>query len=479
MSKLHRIILLAFCFHYRAISAFTQSLHLDQSPDFHQRCIDMTGSRVFDPQKESSLSIKFQPESSGIASVVMFELGDEHLGGIRRPGSSEKEVLCTPRNIEEGLCTASQADEFLISDAVRSKAKYPLITRAIDLSDPIGLSYPVKGPGYYCAAAVHASGKTFSATMLAVERGRSVPAFRAGLVSFYSILTPVWIVLAVVWSAWYYELPQYLRRRELLNNHSYDTTMRWLVPLSAVQVAARSIGLASHDGYQNTYTLIFYLCNLVQNLVIIRHTHRIATDGRASTYSLWVSYAAAVSLVIVTAVASFVDYYADATSRCPVYINSTSGLTLALYLGICTLWLGRSPTPIHPISELPPLSDPATRKSRRETVVLSAGFVCLAAMFIILAVVDVWARIAGGSHFEFAHRFWKQRFWMLDAPRDLIFLLWLTLLAFHSLYRALVARSKSPTDKSHHETVEEREWLRNSVEYTTDGEQESEGKVAE
>ncbi|KAI0468032.1 hypothetical protein F4859DRAFT_524892 [Xylaria cf. heliscus] len=477
MSRLREIILSVLCLHYHTVSAVTQSLHLDQTPDFHQRCIDMTGSRAFDPQQESSLSIKFQTGSSGVVSVVMFELGDEHLGGIRRPGTKEKEVLCTPRNIKQGLCTASQANEFLISDVARFKAKYPLITRAINLTNPIGLLYPVKGPGFYCAATVHASGKTFSATMLAEERGRSVPAFRAGLLPVYYILTPVWLVSAAVWMAWYWELLQSLHQ-ERLKHHSYDSTMRWLVPFSAVQVATRLIGLRSNTGYQNIFTMTWYILNLAQNMVVIWHTHRIATDGRATTYSLFVSYAAAVSLLIVTAAASFVDYHADATSQSPAYINSVCGLTLALYLGICTLWLRRPFVQVQVVSDLPSRSEPTAKKDAREITALSTGFLGIAALFLVLAVVDVWAKVSGGSLLEFAHRFWRQRFWILDAPREFIFLLWLTILALHSLYCVNFGRNKQPINEDHYKTEEEREWLRDSVDDTTDAERESEGKVA-
>lgn len=83
----------------RAVLAFTQSLRLDQTWANHQQCIDMSGTRVFEPGLESSLSISFEPGYSGIVSVVIFELGDEHLGGIRRPGTNEVGILCSPSEL--------------------------------------------------------------------------------------------------------------------------------------------------------------------------------------------------------------------------------------------------------------------------------------------------------------------------------------------------------------------------------------------
>lgn len=298
--------------------------------------------------------------------------------------------------------------------------------------------------------------------MLAVESGRSIPAFRAGLLSVYRVLAPAWIVLSAVWAAWYWDLP----RHQLPNGRSSDTIIRLLVPFSAVQIAVRWIGLGSGSGYQSGWTIIWYVFDAAQNAAVILHTHHVRTT--AYRYSHLVSYAAVVLLLIITVAASIVDYGAVATTRSLAHINAIYGLVLALYLGICTLWLRRAPLP-------------APAGSKRETMALSAVFIGLFALFLGLAAVGAWAVTARESQLEFAGRFWKQRFWMLDAPREWLFLVWLSLLALHSLYRASIAPSQyeGPSTREYDDTAEEREWLRGSSEDTADEEKEIGQKAME
>lgn len=70
---------------------YTTSLPLDESRTNHQRCIDMMGggSRTFRPESQASLMVTFAGHSQGLVSIVLFELGDERLGGMRLKGSNE------------------------------------------------------------------------------------------------------------------------------------------------------------------------------------------------------------------------------------------------------------------------------------------------------------------------------------------------------------------------------------------------------
>lgn len=384
-------------------------------------------------------------------------------------------MFCTPDNVARGLCVSSQLNQFLISDAARSKAKHEFITQAVNLSEPLTFLYPVKGPGLYCTAAIQADGSRFSATMLAVEPRRSIPAFRAGLLSVYRVLAPAWIVLAAVWVAWYWELPHY----QLLNSRSSDTIMRWLVPFSAVQIAVRWIGLGNSGGYQTGWTIVWYILDGVQNAAVILQAHRGTTDERTTAYSRWSSYVAAVLLFIITAAASIVDYGADAASRSPAYINSVCGLIIALYLGACTLWLRRASLSVPASSEMLRLPQPATRGAKCETMALSAGYIGLSVLFLGCAAVNAWALTASGSQLEFAGRFWKLRFWMFDAPREWLFLAWLSFLVLHSLYHASVAQHEGRCSREFDDTGEEREWLQGLSEDAADEEKDIGQKAME
>ena len=88
-SRVRQIVILASLLYSRAAQAYSTSLQLDHTWENHQQCIDMNGSGSFRPDMESSLIITFEEGHVGVASVVVFELGDEYLGGIRRPGTNE------------------------------------------------------------------------------------------------------------------------------------------------------------------------------------------------------------------------------------------------------------------------------------------------------------------------------------------------------------------------------------------------------
>lgn len=49
----------------------------------------MNGDHAFRPNTASSLVVTFDAAAEGSVSVVVFELEDEHLGGIRLPGSQD------------------------------------------------------------------------------------------------------------------------------------------------------------------------------------------------------------------------------------------------------------------------------------------------------------------------------------------------------------------------------------------------------
>lgn len=77
----------------RLVLAYQVVLPLDQTWDRHQQCIDMLGSSTFRPDMESSLIVSFEKGHAGLASLVVFELGDEHLGGMSVPGTRKVSSL--------------------------------------------------------------------------------------------------------------------------------------------------------------------------------------------------------------------------------------------------------------------------------------------------------------------------------------------------------------------------------------------------
>ncbi|KAH8888128.1 hypothetical protein GQ53DRAFT_808685 [Thozetella sp. PMI_491] len=418
---------------------FTQTQRLDQTWANHQQCVDMTGSPAFLPEVESSLMIKFQGGHGGTVSVVVFELGDEHLGGMRRPGTNEKEVLCTAQNIERGLCATSQLGEFLISEKARRKAGYPFITRAVNLSAPVSIHYPVSSPGYYCVAAILSTGNSFSADMVAIEPGREVPAFKAGVLGSYRYLAPAWMAMALAWEARQLETHQVFQHGIL----------GWLVPLSGVQVGLRWAGLETGGRPASVaLTLLWSALETIQDVAIIIQTHRMATVGQSPERGPLFTYCSIIIFLVLQIAASWAAFFADAASRGPSQANVLLGFALVIYIAVCTVRVLRRPMLVGALG---------VARSNRGRQLFAGALVGISLLFGIIAVANMWVLAKPLKAPEFAQYFWQMRYWLIDTPTEATFLLWLFFLAVFS------GRLEQQQGKMTLEEEEETKCLRSSM----------------
>ncbi|KAI8627967.1 hypothetical protein F5Y19DRAFT_486547 [Xylariaceae sp. FL1651] len=434
--------ILAICLLHQNVYAFTRSLPLDERWENHQQCIEMGAGDSFTPATEPSLILTFQQGFSGVVSIVMFELGDEHLGGIRIPGTSEKAVLCNEENINRELCSASQAGEFLISDSARRRANHEFITRAVNISEPISIIYHVSSPGYYCTAAIVSSGHSFSATMLAIDPGSPVAAFRAGSRAVYRLVAPLWLLLASVWT-----MRLMLTRR--------GGIVCWLVPLSALQVLIRSTALETGDqGLNAVWGLLWYFLASGQYLVISLHTWGSVATAQASNRQLcYPQIGIALAMSVFQCAASWTDFNARADSRGPSYINVLYGSFLFLFLAMSAIQLLLRPFKNTKID--------CQGLLRVAELGLCGALVIVALLFLLIAVASLWILLKRQTPQEFASSFWQVRSWLIDSPRDYIFMLWTCCLVVYNEYKDTYQLRSSET---HYTGLEEMELFRDTAE---------------
>lgn len=327
----------------------------------------------------------------------------------------QKEVLCTEENIQRGLCGKSQLGEFLISDSARREARHPLFTRAVNLSMPGSLHYPVSGPGLYCAAAVGFSASSFSATMLAIDPSSGgLPAFRVGLLKAYRYLGPVWILLAVLWTL------------RLLDEK--DKRPCWLVPLSAVQVGLRwallEVGHEYNDadGVTRAFKIAGGAVAVAQDFAVILHAQQLMmTEAtRICPKTPWTSpwpWPNSIGLLVLgvglTAMRWAEMTTSTATSRVTVYCNAVLGSALFVYMTI-SIFTFKSRCRGLAGQRLPlPLPLP-----------ISAALAVLLALIWALssatAAFNIWCLVQPLKPLEFGQRFWSTRFLTIDIPFDII-----------------------------------------------------------
>ncbi|KXX81067.1 Membrane protein PTM1 [Madurella mycetomatis] len=395
--------LLAFLLLLLAALGFQIEKPIDDTWANRQRCIEMHGSREFRPQTASSIILTFHGSGVGIVSAVIFELSDEHLGGKRRPGSHEKEVICTPKNVERQLCEPNQLGEFLISDHALQKASYPMITRAIDLAKPIAIQYPVAGPGYYCVAAVAYSAPSFSATMAAVDLGTHLPAFRNGLLGVYRLLAPIWMLLSLALAFFSAEsFPP-----------SVGHPAPWILLSSAGHVGARWGWLELGDTtWGAVLRATWYLLAVTQDSSVIFSIHMMAARQSARYRRLIPAFLA--GFIALYAVAAWADVRSTVDSRLPSYLDVVLGVYLVACFGIASYRLRQ---------DVVTFSGRGRGPSTLARAVLYAALAAVSFLSGCIALFNGWALFKGGGGAGFGSIWWTQRIWLMDMPFEPLFLL--------------------------------------------------------
>ena len=281
--------------------------------------------------------------------------------------------------------------------------------------------------------------------MLGIEPGRSIPAFRAGLLSVYRWLVPSWIVLLAIWAAWRSAFPQPFQ-------HS---TMRWLAPLSTVQILVRFAGLESgSQGLNVGWILMWYILSTAQNTLLVSLTQRRFTKRVSSSHRCYIALGPLLAVLVLQSTASVTDFVAGPSSRGPSYVNILFGSLAVAYLVACCIQLLRHTWP--PTSEWP-----YQTSLKSVNVAFAASLLIIAILFGSVTAVNLWAATMSLPPAEFAHRFLSSRYWLIDAPKEWIFLLWTFCLAPYSEW---VDTHELEEEQQHYTTdVEEMQYLQESV----------------
>ncbi|KAH0528011.1 hypothetical protein TsFJ059_002925 [Trichoderma semiorbis] len=429
----------------RSVFGIQRSFVLDQQWANHQRCVDMNGDNAFDPSTASSLVVTFDAAAEGSVSVVVFELGDEHLGGIRLPGSQDKEIFCNSQNVERKLCEESQIGEFLISDHARAKAKHPMITRSIDLKKPIAIVYPIQGPGYFCAATYSHSAKSYSGTLLAIDPNGNLPAFRSGLRTVYTVLSRIWLLSNSIWVYFV---------TDLALTQLIDPFIAVLGTISIAQVAFKWGFLQLEESKAaSALQILWYCLELTQNSVVMFMIYKLVAASEASPPDSMRSkivrtilpYAYLAVFPIVFLLASLADFTATAESIRPAIVTIFLGIYLFVGAAAAAFMLvGRRTATLEYQREVS-MEDKFIRKP------LSFVLAVLCIPIIAISGFNIWAILkVGGDSTKFAHMFWHSRFGIIDMPYELLFLILVVALLGLNTYQA--QRHDEMTDMKSMET---------------------------
>lgn len=76
-------------------------------------------------------------------------------------------------------------------------SKFPIISKAIHLNNPVAVNYPVKNTGFYCVSTYGYSGQDYTAVVEFRNAYGELPAAQIAKLPFYGGLTIVYAVIGM------------------------------------------------------------------------------------------------------------------------------------------------------------------------------------------------------------------------------------------------------------------------------------------
>ncbi|OJJ50986.1 hypothetical protein ASPZODRAFT_55881 [Penicilliopsis zonata CBS 506.65] len=200
-------------------------VELKQDDAHRQRCSGMYSRKSWGGSVDPFILTKFVQEtlpedSDALVSLVIFEWSDEELIGRARSGDAEKETICDAANVEAGLCTKEEIGSFILASDANEKSKFPILSKAIHLKDPVAVNYPIKKTGFYCVSTYAYSGYDYKAVVEFRNSYGELPAAQIAKLPFYGALTIVYAVVGIFW-AWLYVQ----NRHDILPVQNYITAI--------------------------------------------------------------------------------------------------------------------------------------------------------------------------------------------------------------------------------------------------------------
>lgn len=114
-------------------------------------------------------------------------------------------ALCDDDYIKAGTCNSTHKGEFILSPNATDKSNALVITKAIDLHNPVPIHYAIKKTGYYCLVLGGFSVDEFSAVAEFRNAYGELPATLIPQLPFYGGISIVYTLMAGYWGFLYYQ----------------------------------------------------------------------------------------------------------------------------------------------------------------------------------------------------------------------------------------------------------------------------------
>lgn len=135
------------------------------------------------------------PKPQGRGTCTRPSSGIETVGTNRR--IQTKETICDQANVDAKLCTKDQIGSFLLTKNASDVSQNPIISKAVHLTNPDAIKYPVRKTGFYCVSTYAFDGEDYDAVVTFRNSYGELPAAQIAKLPFYGALTIVYAVIGV------------------------------------------------------------------------------------------------------------------------------------------------------------------------------------------------------------------------------------------------------------------------------------------
>lgn len=109
----------------------------------------------------------------------------------------ERQTICDKASVDANLCTEDQIGSFILAANATDASKHLMISKAVNLNDPVAVNYPVKSTGFYCVSTYPYSGNEYKAVVEFRNAYGELPAAQIAKLPFYGALTIVYAVIGL------------------------------------------------------------------------------------------------------------------------------------------------------------------------------------------------------------------------------------------------------------------------------------------
>lgn len=299
-----------------------------------------------------------------------------------------------------------------------------MMTRALDVSKPAPLVYPVRKPGFYCAATFSFSVDKFTGTMRTSEPASNGPAFKRPFVNVYGYLTPVILILSTIWACC----------KTCHGSLGQSKLALSLVTLSVLETMVRWVQLGESDKTVADFLNAFWA---LMQVVLVALTI-INTSTLARKHGVWLSpLVVTVTTLILTsswALWIWAEGVASSTDSRPIYLDLLISCVLSFFFLGCGIAYCRRGKEL--------------KRAMRAEVAFVLCILFPGILFVTIGATNLRILTRKMDPVDFGKRYWNYRLWLVDGPFETALPLWAVFTAMMSSVEAAWSESLLERDPS-------------------------------